>query len=195
MRFAHCPLEPSATFAARLWACCMVGASAGLWSCGGRATDGGMELEGSAPDVAIPFEEPASFVTPVRETCDDNPLLAECPSGSTGASSPTSAVERETIPEEPLYIAAARNVLMSHCAACHSSVLSESQASANINYIDDWQRLIEAGLIQECSPPRSRIIQVMRTREMPPPQSGWSPVPEAEIEFVVQAIELDCTDR
>jgi hypothetical protein len=34
----------------------------------------------------------------------------------------------------------------------------------------------------------------MRTGEMPPPVSGWPTVPEIEIEFVVQAIELECND-
>jgi hypothetical protein len=99
------------------------------------------------------------------------------------------------LPEEtPLYLAAARNILVSNCGGCHGPALTESQASGAINYIDDWDRMIERGLITRCVPARSRIIAVMRTGKMPPPESGLPKVTEADIEFVENAIVLDCSD-
>lgn len=189
----------------RLWGCCAFIVSAGLSACGGRAADGLESIEGD-PDPSTPeTQSPGSSnirdqqpFRPVRETCEDNPLLAGCPYASGGSnrpSPPDEPPEEEPGPpeeEESLPVAAARNVLVSYCGACHSSVLTADQASARINYIDDWNQLIEAGLIVECQPERSRIIEVMRTGEMPPPVSGAPPVTEAEIGFVESAIEFGC---
>lgn len=178
---------------ARLLACCAIGVSAGLSSCGGRATDG-FEPEADGPGEPIPVEAPP-LVRPVRETCEDNPLLAGCPYAGTSVSLPPPPPVEEPIPdEEPLYVAA-RNVLVDHCGVCHGSQLTEDQASAAINYIDDWNKLIQVGLVRACAPERSRIVQVMRTGEMPPPQSGWFPASDAEIELVVAAIERGCNDE
>jgi mono/diheme cytochrome c family protein len=177
---------------ARLWACCAIGVSLGLSSCGGRAVDG-LELEavGQGGGVSNPGDEPLPL-RPVRETCEDNPLLAGCSSADPGRNLPSPPEPEASSDEEPLYLAAARNVLASYCGACHGPALTASQASGGINYINDWDELIQAGLIQECSPGRSRIIEVIRREEMPPPGSGLPIVSNADLQVVVNAIEIDC---
>jgi hypothetical protein len=138
------------------------------------------------------------IIGPRRETCADNPLLADCPRAydvcrdnplSAGCAS---APEDVTPPEEPLIVVVAENTLATYCAACHGAPLTESQASAGINYITDWSLLIEAGLIQPCSPARSRIIQLMREGDMPPATSGVSRVPEPDIDVIADAIDFGC---
>ena len=189
----------------RLWGCCAFIVSACLSACGGRAADGLESIEGDPGPATPETQSPGSSnpgdqqpIRPVRETCEDNPLLAECPYASGGSNRPPppdEPPEEEPEPpeeEESLPVAAARNILVSYCGGCHGSPLTEEQASARINYIDDWNQLTEAGLIVECEPARSRIIEVMRTGEMPPPASRLPPVSEAEIGFVESAIELGC---
>jgi mono/diheme cytochrome c family protein len=178
---------------ARRWVCCAIGVSAGLSSCGGRATDG-LEPDGTEPGASSSGNEPA-LVRPIRETCEDNPLLAGCPYANTRGPATPSPGRAESPREQPLYVAAARNVLVSRCGACHGAPLTAAQASAAINYIDDWNQLIAAGLIEKCSPQSSRVIEVMRSGEMPPSSSGVPAVPVAEIEVVAAAIELDCNDE
>ncbi len=197
--------------AARLWVCCVVSVSVscGLSACGGRATDGlHPEANGdeSTPgDELMPMDErertdDVGLVRPVRETCADNPLLAGCLPASTGAGSPSRPMVDDGEGEEPLeelpsYVHSAQNVLAAHCAACHGPALTPAQSSAGINYIDDWDRLIEVGLIERCAPARSRVVVLMRTGNMPPAMSGLLPVPEQDIAAVMEAIELDCADE
>lgn len=191
----------------RLWTtCAAIAASVGWLSCGGRAADG-PGLDGSLPGVVAPGDDDPGddgIVRPMRETCEDNPLLAGCPYSNGGSSSggplpppppdsPPNYEEYED--EEEFVIAAAENVLASYCGACHGSALTEAQASAAINYVDDWDELVEEGLVQRCWPERSRVIEVMRSGRMPPAESGLAVVPEAEINFVANAIEVDCDGR
>jgi hypothetical protein len=51
-----------------------------------------------------------------------------------------------------------------------------SQAQAGINFIDDTDQLVEAGLIVPLSSATSRIVVVMRDRSMPPAQLASQPV-------------------
>ena len=182
----------------RLVACCAITLSAGLSSCGGRAADD-LEPDGSGPSGFDPSDAPTEIVRPRRETCQDNPLLAECPRPydycreNPQSSGCSSAPEPESSDVDgPFAIAAAQNVLSSYCGACHGPALTELQASAGINYIDDWSELIATGLIERCSPERSRIVVVMRTGRMPPPGSDRPPVSDADIGAVVDAIDFDC---
>ena len=193
------PLRLQTARSVRRWLCRAIGVSAALSACGGRATDGlGPDADG--PVISEPDDEEPSTVRPRRETCADNPLLAGCPYASTGGSSSVSPAEPVAPPENspdvvPQYLAAAaENVLASNCGGCHGGALTESQASATINYIDDWDRLIQTGLIVPCSPRRSRIIQVMRNGDEPPPASGVGPVTDSDIGVVIDAIEFGCDD-
>jgi hypothetical protein len=54
--------------------------------------------------------------------------------------------------------------------------------------------MLEDGLIVTCSPERSRIVILMRAGDMPPASSGLPPVPDADIDVVTDAIDLDCSD-
>lgn len=174
-------------------ACCAIAVSAGLSSCGGRAADG-LEPEFSDPGVSSPADDEPSRVRPVRETCEDNPLLAGCPFASTGGTSPSSppVTPGPSPANEPQYITRAQNVLSAYCGGCHGDVLTEGQALGGINYINDWDRLIASGLITLCAPESSRVVEVMRTAEMPPLSSGIDPVSDADIAVVEEGIELDC---
>jgi hypothetical protein len=180
-----------------IWACCAIGLSPALWSCGGLAADG-PEPNEIASGVFEPGDAPPQVIRPRRETCADNPLLAECerpddPCRDNPLSSGcSSAPDPDIPPEEPLALAAARNVLLSHCGQCHGPPLTEAQASANINYIDDWSRLLEAGLIERCSPERSFIIALMRAGSMPPAGAGLGFVSDGDIVVIERAIDFDC---
>jgi hypothetical protein len=173
-------------------------ASAGLMSCGGRAADG-PEPEGDEPSESEPTDNPpAMSIGPRRETCADNPLLAECPRAYDDCQDNplsdrcASAPDDITPREEPLIVVFAENVLASHCAGCHGPALTESQASASINYITNWDRLIEVGLIRRCSPARSRIIRLMREGDMPPASSSLPPASDGDIALVADAINFGC---
>jgi hypothetical protein len=178
------------------WACCAIAVSAVLSSCGGLAADG-LEPEASEPSVSRPPDAEPSVVRPVRETCEDNPLLAGCPFASMGAATPPSPPAKPgPMPEiEPQYITRAKFVLSAYCGGCHGAALTEAQALGGINYISDWEQLIEAGLIERCSPESSRIVEVMRTGEMPPPETGIDAVSDADINVVKDGIVLDCRNR
>lgn len=182
----------------RLWVRCAITLSAGLWSCGGRTAEED-EADGSEPSVSEPADTLPTFVRPRRETCADNPLLAECPRASdpcdenpSGAGCSPAPVLESSGGKGPDDILAAENVLASYCGACHGSALTEMQASDSINYIDDWSRLLESGLIERCAPERSRIVVVMRTGSMPPASSDIPAVSDPDIGAIVTAIDFDC---
>jgi mono/diheme cytochrome c family protein len=85
--------------------------------------------------------------------------------------------------------AAAENVLGANCGQCHGPALTRTQAQDGINFIDDIDALVRAGLITPLNSAASRIIVVMRDGSMPPPASGLSPAPEADIEVVADYID------
>jgi hypothetical protein len=180
-----------------LGVCWAIGIGAGHLSCGGRAADG-LEPEEVAPSQSEPIDDPrAMIIGPRRETCADNPLLAECPrADDVCRDNPLSAgcasAPEDVTPVEELRIAAAENVLATYCGACHGPALTENQASASINYINDWRQLIEVGLIEPCSPERSRIIRLMRAGDMPPAASGVPRVPDPDIDVVADTIDFGC---
>jgi hypothetical protein len=172
-------------------------ASAGLMSCGGRAADS-LEPEASEPsDSESADNPPAVIIGPRRETCADNPLLAECPRAydvcrDNPQNAGCAAAPEQDYTAEELIVAAAENILLSHCGGCHGPALTESQASDSINYINDWSRLLQVGLIERCAPERSRIIRLIRAGEMPPPSAALSPVLDVETEMIAAAIDFGC---
>jgi hypothetical protein len=98
--------------------------------------------------------EDEEVAAPIRETCEDNPLLANC-------DLPDTDIDGNDIPDrdppvtqtpdadpdgpsaEDLARAAAENVLASNCGGCHGPALTPQQASAGMNYIDDIERLAD----------------------------------------------------
>lgn len=142
-------------------------------------------------------------IAPQRETCEDNPLLAGCPvpetdinndpipaqPGGGGEDVEGGDAQDDVDPQSPeaLARAQAENILASNCGGCHGPALTEAQASAGMNYINDIDRLVDEGKIVPRDPEGSRIIQRMRNGSMPPLPA--TPVSEAEINTVAQFIE------
>jgi mono/diheme cytochrome c family protein len=85
--------------------------------------------------------------------------------------------------------AAVENVLLANCGYCHSSVLTPAQAQDGINYINDVDKLVEAGLIDPLSSLTSRIISVMRSGKEPPASSGYPRMTDADIDLVASYID------
>jgi mono/diheme cytochrome c family protein len=139
-------------------------------------------------------------IVPQRETCEDNPLLADCPLPETDinnnpipdsnppAQSPDADPNDEPSAED-LARAAAENVLASNCGQCHGPALTPAQASAGMNYINDMERLAEEGKIIPLNSGASRVIERMRDGSMPPTQSQLPKVSEADINTVVQFVD------
>ena len=61
--------------------------------------------------------------------------------------------------------------------------------SGGINFIDDLDRLIAAGLLVPLRSAASPIVIVMVNGSMPPPASGLPPVTEADINIVAQYLD------
>jgi len=141
---------------------------------------------------------------PPRETCEDNPLLAECdlpPVDNDNQPIP----DRDPPPADPndgpgagddddddggpaaLARAGAENILASRCGGCHGPNLTPQTASAGMNYIDDIDRLVTEGKIEPLNSEGSRIIERMRNGSMPPVPN--EPVPVNEINTVAQFID------
>jgi len=146
---------------------------------------GGSE-DGNNPgpnDTVVP---PLVDVTPVRETCAQNPLLAECqtPAGPSANPPPGGGGDQASLAK-----AAAENVLAANCGQCHGPALSEEQARAGMNYIDDIDRLVQTDKIVPLNSTGSRIVQRMVRGEMPPLTSGLPRVTEADIQVVSDYID------
>jgi mono/diheme cytochrome c family protein len=157
-------------------------------ACGSDSNGG----EDDDPEIDVP-----------RETCDDNPLLAECagqlpdvdidgnPIDRPEPPAPSGGDDGEDEPSsaEDLARAAAENVLASNCGQCHGPALDQQDASAGMNYIDDIQKLADEGKIIPLNSAGSRVVQRMRDGSMPPQQSQLPKVPDADINIVAQFID------
>jgi mono/diheme cytochrome c family protein len=171
-----------------------IGISAGLLAlaCGSSDDKNNETPAGSGPNVA-----PVPVLDVPQETCADNEFLAGCPSDpnrpTTGTpSTPTNtppAPGQQGTPGE-LAKAAAENVLLSQCGQCHGTSLSITEAKGGgFNFINDIDKLVEKGYVKPLDPDGSRIIERMRKGEMPPPNQGFSPVPDSDIEVVASYIK------
>jgi mono/diheme cytochrome c family protein len=137
--------------------------------------------------------------TPIRETCEDNPLLAGCELPDTDVNNnpitPTTPAQPDPAdqpdPGDPAALARAQaeNVLASNCGQCHGPALTPAQASAGMNYINDIDKLVDNGKIIPLSSTKSRIVERMREGSMPPVQSGLPRVSDADINVVAQFID------
>ncbi len=149
-------------------------ASTFAWACGNVD---------KAPNDPTPVDAPVE-VPVERENCEDNPLLAEC---LADAPEPVTPVV-ETDPAA-LAKAAAENILAANCGQCHGPALSEDDALAGMNYINDIDQLVETGKIVPLDSARSRIVQRMVRGEMPPPTSDLPRVTLADIDVVSAYID------
>jgi hypothetical protein len=145
--------------------------------CGGKAED---DDRPAPPSFSAPRATPTSPVAsvPLRPQPEPRPqpIPPDAPPG------PMPQPMRE-------YPPSIENILSANCGQCHGPALTPSQASAGINFIDDLDKLVEAGLIVPLSSATSRIIVVMRDGSMPPPEAGGFPVSEADIEVVASFID------
>jgi mono/diheme cytochrome c family protein len=145
---------------------------------------------GDDPEEVVPSR-------PVVETCDDNPLLAQCQDEL-----PADDVNGDPIPRpdptpapdpggsaEDIARAQAENILASNCGGCHGPALTEEDASAGMNYIQDMDRLAEEGQLIPGDSRGSFIIQRMREGSMPPPNANRPQVSAAEIDTVAAFID------
>ncbi len=161
-------------------------------ACGSDSGGGiGGDGDGDATGEPAPAVDEVP-VRPVRETCDDNPLLVGCEAqlpapGNGGAPDDDAPIDTGNPAE--LARAQAQNVLESNCGGCHGPALTPEQAEAGMNYIDDIDQLVTTGKIQPLDSAGSLIVQRMRAAEMPPPESGLGPVPNADIDTVAQFID------
>jgi mono/diheme cytochrome c family protein len=157
-------------------------------ACGGDSGGDDNDNDGATP------VEPA-VERPRAETCEDNPLLAGCElpdedvrGNPIEPQEPADDPADQGSPEE-LARAAAENILASNCGQCHGPALSEEDAEAGMNYINDMERLAAEGKLIPGNSAGSRIIQRMTDGSMPPVTSGRPRVTEADIDQVAQFID------
>lgn len=77
---------------------------------------------------------------------------------------------------------------MTNCGQCHGP-LAPATNSGGINFIDDLDQLVEAGLIVPLSSASSRIVIAMQDGSMPPPGTYPYPVTGADLDTVIQYID------
>jgi mono/diheme cytochrome c family protein len=142
-------------------------------------------------------DQPVEPEPVVRETCEDNRLLAGCQdtlppediNGDPIAAPPAQQTPTQSTNPADLARAQAENILASNCGQCHGPALTPAQASAGMNYINDMQRLADEGKLIPGNSAGSRIIQRMREGSMPPLTSGKPKVSDADVDVVAQFID------
>ena len=117
-------------------------------------------------------DEPSKVVDIQRPDPCANPLNAECPSNQPPPNLDTStntgnsagpAAPKPPPSQADLDKAAAENVLKSDCGYCHGPALTQQQAKAGMNYIDDIDQLVANGKIVPMNSAGSKVIQRMVT--------------------------------
>jgi mono/diheme cytochrome c family protein len=152
-----------------------------------------LACSGSVDDPADSNAEDDAPPVIIRDSCDDNPLLAGCP----GADGPDDPVEgapgdddiEASDSELELARAAAENVLRVNCGQCHGPQLSEAAARAGMNYINDIDALVNEGKIVPLAPEDSPVVRRMQEGSMPPLNND-GPRPSArDIEVVADFVD------
>jgi mono/diheme cytochrome c family protein len=151
-------------------------------ACGGDDNGGKTET----PNTVVPPTTTQIDVAPAAETCDQNPLLAQCLTPAVPANPPPVTGRPTTGSEADLAKAAAENVLASNCGQCHGP---GGPALAGMNYINDIDQLVTTGKIVPLNSAGSRVVQRMVRGEMPPPQSNLPAVTKNDIDTVAQYID------
>jgi mono/diheme cytochrome c family protein len=143
--------------------------------------------EGDPKPVDIPREDPCA--NPFNAECPTNQLPDKPDDKAAGGPSPTVEPKKAEPSQAELDKAAAENVLKSRCGYCHGAGLSQEQAKAGMNFIDDIDKLVAAGKITPLNSAGSKVIQRMVRKEMPPLGSGYDLVSDAEIQIVAAYID------
>jgi len=151
----------------------------GALGCGGQAADD------SGPAEPL-YSAPRATPTPPSASRPQRPQPAPL---TQPEPAPPRARPQPAVDPVDLSRAAVENVLGANCGQCHGPALTRTQAPDGINFINDIDALVRAGLIVPLSSATSRIIVVMIEGNMPPPESGLAAVTEADIELVASYID------
>ena len=152
--------------------------------CGGKAADGS---EPDEPSYSAPSATPPS---PPRAATPQRPQAAPVTPREQPPPPPPEQPDPDPFVEgSDLARAAAENVLAANCGHCHGPALTRTQAQDGINFIDNSDALVEAGLIVPLNSAASRVVVVMRNGSMPPSASGYPPATESDIEIVAAYID------
>ncbi|HTV20026.1 MAG TPA: hypothetical protein VMG12_15185 [Polyangiaceae bacterium] len=146
--------------------------------------------------IDTPSDDDAPPVEIDRDTCEDNPLLAECdtnPDNQTpvddGSDDPTTTPGDSTS-ELELARAAAENVLRVNCGQCHGPQLSQAAARAGMNFIDDMDELVNQGKVVPLDADASPVVVRMREGSMPPLNNTEGPRPsQRDIDVVADFVD------
>jgi mono/diheme cytochrome c family protein len=141
--------------------------------------------------VQAPEPDPGELPPIVRQTCADNPLLAECtpPDPAPDGSDETNPDTPDPESELALARAAAENVLRANCGQCHGPGLTPATARAGMNYIDNIDALVENGKITPLDSEDSLVVQRMRNGSMPPVGTAGPSPSERDIDVVAGFID------
>lgn len=145
--------------------------------------------------IDTPSDDDAPPVEIDRDTCEDNPLLAECatnPDNQTplddGSDGPGNAPGDSTS-ELELARAAAENVLRVNCGQCHGPQLTQAAARAGMNFIDDMDELVNQGKIVPLDSAASPVVRRMREGSMPPLNNNGPRPSERDIGIVSEFVD------
>jgi len=207
----HVP-QVSARRRARL---CVVACLAGgaLTSCGGRAESAGAPRGGDgipsesarapgnadgAPGSAGP-RDPVLSGVPIEETCDENPLLAQCPQPA-----PTPAPPAVQPPPAPMQVATSsvarvQAVLSNSCGYCHGGYPSAERCGTcdGMYNVENVRRLIQSGHILPCHWEDSRLFQRIADGSMPPagsPQNYVATLEDEDVQLVGDFVNGMCSN-
>jgi hypothetical protein len=185
----------------------------GALSCGGKAEDppspgSSFPTPGSArPTASSPGAAPGGRELP-EETCEENPLLAQCPRSSSGG---VPSLPEETCADNPLLagcsplprlddpslspVERAEAVLDARCGSCHGdpNVLSCGLCDGMYD-IGDMRKMISTGKIIPCRWTESLIYQRISRREMPPRSTNLAAPTREELAIVGTAVDGLCDE-
>lgn len=143
--------------------------------------------------IDTPSEDDAPPVIE-RDTCEDNPLLAECatnPDETPAEEDPAApgANPEDSTSELELARAAAENVLRVNCGQCHGPQLTQAAARAGMNFIDDIDELVNQGKIIPLDSAGSPVVRRMKEGSMPPLGTQGPRPSERDISLVEQFVD------
>lgn len=129
-----------------------------------------------------------------RDTCEDNPLLAECDTApdetpvEEAPEDPTAPPEDSTS-ELELARASAENVLRVNCGQCHGPQLNAASARAGMNFIDDMDELVNQGKVIPLDSANSPVVSRMTEGSMPPLGNEGPRPSERDINLVAEFVD------
>jgi mono/diheme cytochrome c family protein len=155
--------------------------------CGGRATDGALaELQWPPPESSPGFPpRPARPTSGGEPPSTDQPVQIIPPRPVDGM--PMALPPRITEREWAYARDQVKEILARHCGSCHGRSDVDGPPG-ELEFIDDFDRMVELGIIVPLRSDRSPLIEVMLDGSMPPP--GVAPRPlRGNIDAIAQFID------